>query len=122
MEGKKGTGKDRDRKPLGQVLMSFAPKTYLSKQWAAVNTHSGAIKVPPQKCIPNLGENRVEILVNSDDSFYRKPERSIHSILTMSMLSQITERQGYQPISRTAGTACCLPIRNFPEGPLHITP
>lgn len=30
-------------------------RTYLSRQWAAVSTHWGAIKVPPQKCCLNLG-------------------------------------------------------------------
>lgn len=50
-----GAGKGGARKSLRHVLLSAVPSAYLSKQWAAVSTHSGEIKVPPQKCFRNLG-------------------------------------------------------------------
>lgn len=51
-EGRRGGG----RQSLEGDFTPVTHGTYFSKQCAAVNTHSGDIKVPPQKCCPvNLG-------------------------------------------------------------------
>lgn len=37
-----------------KILVQVITDTYFSKQWAAVRTHWGSIRVPPQKCRPKL--------------------------------------------------------------------
>ena len=49
-----------------------SPNTYLSRQWAAVSTHSGDIRVPPQKCCLELEGKCARILVKSDDLILQK--------------------------------------------------
>lgn len=52
---KGGRGQGRTRRDVCQPSPGAGRAcTYLSRQWAAVSTHSGDISVPPQKCIPNL--------------------------------------------------------------------
>lgn len=69
---RKGVLKTRKSSRLG------SPNTYLSRQWAAVSTHSGDIRVPPQKCSLDLEGKSARILVKSDDLILQKPKSGAH--------------------------------------------
>jgi hypothetical protein len=90
----RGKGEEKGGRSLEGDLMPVTHGTYFSKQWAAVRTHSGAIKVPPQKCCPvNLGDRkqelsfRPEVLSHSVAQKIRKA-RSFALFLTVSVPSR----------------------------------
>lgn len=78
-EERKGTREERGAEKMKKrrqgVLKTrksrvWGPLTHTwSRQWAAVSTHSGDIRVPPQKCLDQL---KKRILVKSDDLILQK--------------------------------------------------
>ena len=79
-----------------------SPNTYPSRQWAAVSTHSGDIRVPPQKCSLDLEGKSARILVKSDDLILQKPKSGAHSAWRSLMFPKD------EVVARTAGVLSFL--------------
>ena len=63
-EGRKGGDRRGQRWEVHETSPHVScARTYLSRQWAAVSTHCGEIKVPPQKCSLNLGGKHTQASV-----------------------------------------------------------
>ena len=92
-EGKRGGG----CQSLEGDLTPVTHGTYFSKQCAAVNTHSGDIKVPPQKCCPVSLEGKRELPVKPDVLFHSIAQkiRKTSSFPEEGAASPCTEQSGH---------------------------
>lgn len=80
----RGAGEDEE-KEAGSLedkgsLRVWGPLTHsLSRQWAAVSTHSGDIRSSSAEVLLDLEGKSARILVKSDDLILQKPKSGAHS-------------------------------------------